>query len=117
MTHSYVTVYLRSKLTEDGTVPQVFGALVAGLADASGQAPLVGGDHCTYVPFSHGDAGQGRVAHRVASPGAARRQRAVRERRLQSVQQVHHDVDELRRMKAVALDWVTKRVTTFMSRK
>lgn len=85
----------RSQLAEDAGAADVLAALGVRLAQVPLHALVVGGAVGAHVRLHHRDAGNGRIADRVLLADGARGQRTVRERRLQGVQQVNDDADEL----------------------
>lgn len=86
----------RSQLAEDAGAANVLAALGVGLAHVALHALVVGRAVRTDVRFHHRNASDGRIADRVLLADRTGGQRSMRERRLQRVQQVNHDADELR---------------------
>lgn len=87
----------RSKLAEDALRSDVGRALVVGVTDVLLQTLVVVRPEGPDVGLEHGDAGDGRVTDGVLAADWPRGEGAVGERGLEGVQQVHYDVDELRR--------------------
>jgi hypothetical protein len=84
-----------SQVAEEGTLSDVRGALAVGVAHVLLHAGAVRGGHRPDVALHHGDPGDGGVAHRVLLADGACGDRAMGERRLEGVEQVHHYIDEL----------------------
>lgn len=85
----------RSQLAEDARAANVARALVVRLAHIALHALILGRPVGAHVRLHHGNAGHGRIADRVLFADRPGDHRAVRERRLQGVQQTHHDRNEL----------------------
>lgn len=82
-------------MAEDALRSDISCALAVGIAQVLLQALVVVGTEGPDVGLEHGDAGDGGVTDGVLAAHRPGGQGSVRERGLQSVQQVHDDVDEL----------------------
>lgn len=65
------------------------------------EALVFGGLVGAHVALQHADRGDGGITHRVLLAERSGAERAVRERGLQGVQQVHDDADELKETRTV----------------
>lgn len=86
---------LRSKLTEHRTRSQILRTFLIGFADVFLQAFVVRCDNGPDVTLQHGNPSHGSLADRILASQITSRHRPVRERRLQGVQKIDDDVDEL----------------------
>lgn len=93
----FLLMYSRSKLAEKRSLSHVAGALPVSVTHVLLHARGLVGPQGPHVGLRHGNSGNGRVADGVLFADVTGRDRPVRERGLQGVQQVHHDADELQR--------------------
>lgn len=84
-----------SQLAEDALTADIRRALFVGLAQIFLHALVLSALVGPHVAFQHRDRSDSGIADGVFAAQRASGQRAVRERRLQGVQQVHDDADEL----------------------
>jgi hypothetical protein len=100
----YQRFYLRRQLTQNALGSHVRSALRTGLANVLLKTFIVRRGIGPDVSLHHGDPSNSGVADGVFLPEGSRRHGAVREGRLERVQEVDHDVDELTKRQTTVED-------------